>query len=448
MSCKRFLTNTLLVGVLGAGSIAYADDAENISQLRQELEEIKAIYDAKIRELETRLEAAEEGQVARQEPVDLGGRTVRDNTFNPSIGLILNGAYREFSSGTSEVAGFAVGEDGERDAGGVGTEHTEFNFSANVDDKFFGSTTFAIAEHGGTTEVELEEAYLSALPGAGLPDGMGIKFGRALWAIGYLNEQHAHTDDFADRPLPYRVFMDHSYNDDGLQFTQLLPTGDLFTEIGGGVFKGQDFPFGSSAGTGIGAHSYFVRSGGDIGLNQTWRVGAYRLSGETGPSGRISNETNLTFVGDVKFNVFDLRYTWAPTGNERDKEVTFTAERFSRGESGTYADGENSISATNYAGSASGWYSQLTYKFNPRMRVGARYGELEISTPPSGLSGSLVDSSGHKPTSISLMADWTNSEFSRIRLQYNKEELTAGTIDHQWMLQYVMSLGAHGAHKY
>ena len=32
MSCKRFLTNTLLVGVLGAGSIAYADDAENISQ--------------------------------------------------------------------------------------------------------------------------------------------------------------------------------------------------------------------------------------------------------------------------------------------------------------------------------------------------------------------------------------------------------------------------------
>ncbi len=216
MSCKRFLTNTLLVGVLGAGSIAYADDAENISQLRKELEEIKAIYDAKIRELETRLEAAEVGQVARQEPVNLGGRAVRDNTFNPSIGLILNGAYREFSSGTSEVAGFAVGEDGERDAGGVGTEHTEFNFSANVDDKFFGSTTFAIAEHGGTTEVELEEAYLSALPGAGLPGGMGIKFGRALWAIGYLNEQHAHTDDFADRPLPYRVFMDHSYNDDGL----------------------------------------------------------------------------------------------------------------------------------------------------------------------------------------------------------------------------------------
>ncbi|MGA0129575.1 MAG: hypothetical protein ACO3I1_09860, partial [Burkholderiales bacterium] len=89
MFYKRFFTNTMLVGVLGVGSIAYADDAENISQLRQELEEIKAIYDEKIRELEMRLEAAEESQVARQEPVDLGGRTVRDNTFNPSIGLIL-----------------------------------------------------------------------------------------------------------------------------------------------------------------------------------------------------------------------------------------------------------------------------------------------------------------------------------------------------------------------
>ena len=46
------------------------------------------------------------------------------------------------------------------------------------------------------------------------------------------------------------------------------------------------------------------------------------------------------------------------------------------------------------------------------------------------------------------MLDWTNSEFSRVRLQYNREELAQGQDDDQIMLQYIMSLGAHGAHKY
>ena len=46
------------------------------------------------------------------------------------------------------------------------------------------------------------------------------------------------------------------------------------------------------------------------------------------------------------------------------------------------------------------------------------------------------------------MADWTNSEFGRIRLQYNREELSGGATDNQFLLQYVMSLGAHAAHTY
>ena len=46
------------------------------------------------------------------------------------------------------------------------------------------------------------------------------------------------------------------------------------------------------------------------------------------------------------------------------------------------------------------------------------------------------------------MTDWTNSEFSRVRLQFNSAELAAGQNDSQFMLQYIMSIGAHGAHKY
>ena len=46
------------------------------------------------------------------------------------------------------------------------------------------------------------------------------------------------------------------------------------------------------------------------------------------------------------------------------------------------------------------------------------------------------------------MIDWTNSEFSRLRLQYSRETLAADERDSQIMLQYIMSLGAHPAHTF
>ena len=45
------------------------------------------------------------------------------------------------------------------------------------------------------------------------------------------------------------------------------------------------------------------------------------------------------------------------------------------------------------------------------------------------------------------MLDFSNSEFSRLRLQYNDDHSSA-VADGQVMLQYIMSLGAHGAHQF
>ena len=47
-----------------------------------------------------------------------------------------------------------------------------------------------------------------------------------------------------------------------------------------------------------------------------------------------------------------------------------------------------------------------------------------------------------------MMVDWSNSEFGRIRLQYNHEALDGEEEDNQFVLQYVMSLGAHAAHSF
>ncbi len=425
-------------------SPAFAQDTQAI---RKEIEALKQTYETRISELESRLKDVEEKKKAHSAETPApasSGRSVFGNSFNPSIGVVLNGKASSFSRGTSEIAGFGVGEEGERGKEGLAIDESELNFSANVDDKFYGSLTAAIVREGGEDKIELEEAYIQTLPGTGLPTGSRIKAGRAFWTLGYLNEHHAHADDFADRPLPYRVYLNKAFNDDGIQLSYVLPTG-FYSEIGGGAFRGDDFPAGGSV-SGLGAWSAFARIGGDIGNSQSWRVGGYVLGSDA--NGRISNEDMVTFIGQSRLYAADLRYTWAPTGNPKQSEVILQGEYFHRDDDGTYEDADAGTGPVAFDDDSSGWYIQGVYKFAPIWRVGARYARMSTPGTPAGLVGSALDSGGHDPDTISVMGDWTNSEFGRIRLQYNREELSSGADDNQLLLQYIMSIGAHGAHAY
>ena len=54
----------------------------------------------------------------------------------------------------------------------------------------------------------------------------------------------------------------------------------------------------------------------------------------------------------------------------------------------------------------------------------------------------------YNPKRNTLMVDWSPSEFSRVRLQFARDYSRMGEPDNQVLLQYIMSLGAHGAHKF
>ena len=421
--------------------------AQDTQSILKEIQSLKEGYESRISELETRLkkmEAKKGSQAASETAPATSSKIIRNNGFNPSIGIVLNGKGTSFSRNTSEIAGFGVGEEGERGGEGLSIDETELNFSANVDDKFYGSMTAAIVREDGEDKIELEEAYIQTLPSTGLPTGSRIKAGRAFWTLGYLNEHHAHADDFADRPLPYRVYLNKAYNDDGVQLSYVLPT-DIYSEIGGGAFRGDDFPAGGSQ-TGLDAWSAYARIGGDIGDNQSWRIGAYFLSSDL--NSRTSNEDTVTFIGQSDLYAADLRYTLAPSGNSTQSEVILQAEYFQRSEDGTYEDTNAGTGAVSFDDKSNGWYLQGVYKFAPSWRVGARYSQMNTPGVPAGLVNSALDSGGHDPETISVMTDWTNSEFGRIRLQYNREELAQGSSDDQYLLQYVISIGAHGAHAY
>jgi hypothetical protein len=46
------------------------------------------------------------------------------------------------------------------------------------------------------------------------------------------------------------------------------------------------------------------------------------------------------------------------------------------------------------------------------------------------------------------MLDFSPSEFSRVRLQFARDGAHEGFRDNQLFMQYLMSLGAHGAHTF
>lgn len=453
---KKLLLAASAVALLNVSPALAASDAD-LEAIRAELQSMRDAYESKIEQLESKVQTLQAQQtstaerVAATEPAAGGSstpatsqRSIRDTSFNPSVGVILNGKYNNFSAKDGDIAGFAIGEEGERGTEGLGIDETELNFSASVDDKFRGAATIALHEHEGETEVEIEEAFVAT---TALPAGIEVKAGRFFSELGYLNSHHAHADDFADRPLTNRAFLDNNYGDDGVQVSAVLPT-PIYTEIGAGAFRGDDFPAGGADGNDIGAWTAYGRVGGDVGDNTSWRLGLSTLQadGISREAGHEGEEVN--FNGDSSLYIADARAVYAPTGNNAEKELIFQGEYFIRDEDGTYEDSDAGTGAIDYDDSQSGWYAQSVYKFHPQWRVGARYSQLYAGDVPAGLVGSALDDEGHDPWAATAMVDWTNSEFSRVRAQFSREEVADGEEDNQFTLQYIMSLGAHGAHNY
>jgi hypothetical protein len=95
------------------------------------------------------------------------------------------------------------------------------------------------------------------------------------------------------------------------------------------------------------------------------------------------------------------------------------------------------------------------YQFIPAWRAGYRYDQLDAGTATLGLidTGALTAADlpilgAYNPKRHTVMVDWSPSEFSRIRLQLARDYSRLGSPDNQVFLQYIVSMGAHGGHKF
>ncbi|HEX5047122.1 MAG TPA: hypothetical protein VFX89_08390 [Gammaproteobacteria bacterium] len=377
----------------------------------------------------------------------LAQQQVSGNSFNPAISLILNGHYASYSRNPAEyqLSGFLLDEEAGLASEGLSLDETELSISSNIDDKFYGSLSTSLEMSDGETSVDVEEAYVETLT---LPKGLKVKAGKFLSDVGYLNPIHAHAWDFNDAPLAYVAMLNTAYSDAGVQLRWVVPT-TLFIELGGELLRGDSFPAADGAqSSGTGAWTMFAHVGGDVGDTSSWRAGLSRLSADANGRASPFDGGSAVFTGASDLTIADFVWKWAKNGNPRDRNYVIQAEYLHRSEGGNLA--VSTIGAGDesgrYTGTQDGYYVQGVYQFRPRWRVGARYDRLDASNTV-GVTAPTPLAASRRPSRVSAMSDFSNSEFSRFRLQLSRDDSGPST-DDQVVLQYIMSLGAHGAHRF
>jgi hypothetical protein len=391
--------------------------------------------------------------------------------FNPAISLILDGKYRHLKKdpddytiggflppggghdhGDGHAHGFGPGERG------FGLGESELTISANIDPYFTGYFTAGIS---GEDEIEIEEAFIQ---NSGYLPGATIKFGRFFSGFGYQNERHSHDWDFVDLPLVHQAFFGGQLREDGLQLRYVAPT-PIFLQLGIEGGRGAGYPGSEREKNGFNSGAVFLHVGGDVGISNSYRFGtSYRQTRSVERHFEEDDALGFELAEEVEFENIeskmwgvDFVWKWAPNGDPSGRNFKFQAEYFQSREKGDVeveTVGGSDLDDGMFTLKQKGWYAQAVYQFMPRWRVGVRYDELRSGT------FSAIDDNGdersaefgqlrkHKPKRTSAMIDFSPSEFSRLRLQLSRDEARFDEKDTQIFVQYIMSLGAHGAHRF
>jgi len=356
---------------------------------------------------------------------------------NPNISLVFN-TYAYSSNLTTDeirnrgIAGYTTAGLDRRN--GFNLDAAELAIYAPVDPYFNLYVTIPVTEDGAS----VEEAYFVT---TALPNGHQIKGGKFKSGFGRLNSQHSHVWDFVDAPLPYRAFIgDEGFSDKGVQYTYVPPL-PFYTVVGVEALQGDDERlFGANAASGAHAYTAFAKASLDVSDNSTILFGPSVITGKTKTA---TVAANTDFTGDTTLYGLELTYKWKPTKYQGFK---LQSEYLYRTQSGNLTDltlGSTQCLDRNQ----DGLYIQGVYLWN-RWEFGARYDTLSLFKDDYILAGANQDQ-GRRPWRITAMTDYTFSEFSLLRLQYNHDESdVTGKPNDELFLQLIFTIGAHPAHQF
>lgn len=394
-------------------------------------------------------------------------RPLGTQSLNPDVSAIVDMFYQNDNSkeGIShlheEINGFghvhAEAEDEHHHHHGAeegfNLRHLELQFSADVDPYFRGSAIAAIDLEGA----ELETAEIET---TALPLGLKVKGGKFYSNFGYINAQHSHQWDFTDQPLVYELLLgSHGLNDKGVQLSWLAPT-PFYLLAGVESFQGAnekmfdyhgDGPLPRHEGPRVAAG--WLKAGPSLPGGHGLQLGVFGVNGkhQEEHDGDEDGTLDHWLDGDNRLYGFDGVYKFNSPKPYGQGDVFLQAEYAFRDKDLTVVqhDLNPAVVGNSLEVKQDGYYAQAGYGFLPRWRAAARWEEVGLNNQTKGPDGSVTDYSSSRRASA--MVDFTPTEFSRLRLQLNRGSYSlpegrenATTVFVQWMV----SIGAHGAHSF
>ncbi|MCF6156297.1 MAG: hypothetical protein E3K36_13870 [Candidatus Brocadia sp.] len=327
---------------------------------------------------------------------------------------------------------------------GFTVQNLETSFQGAVDPYFYGNAFIIFQiDKEGESFLEVEEAYLTSMS---LPLNLQVKAGTFFTEFGRLNPTHPHVWDYADQPLVNGRFLGaDGLRNPGARISWIAPT-DIYTEL---FFTVQDSQ-------GETAHSFRNEEA---------------LFGREAVETRVRAMEDLLYVPRIATS-FDLTEeqtillgasaAFGPNSTGRDKNtLIYGVDMFWKWKS-RYAEGgfpfitwQTEVMGRRFEASEDinaglpdevldnwGVYSQIMWGFKKRWMAGLRGDYVD------GEEGA-TDPLGFERWRLSPNLTFYPSEFSKIRLQYNYDDILGNdTSEHSVFLQFEFLLGTHGAHKF
>jgi hypothetical protein len=497
----KTLTRLILIGGLLTVAVRVpAQENGEVEQLRKQLQEMKAAFEAAQKQQREQIEALQKQLDSLQhappsaaaatnlQPAALNlqpsPQAVEAPAWKPTdpIRIGKGGTYADLGMVATFAAGGSTAQDiqggtqlGGHDPNqrGFTVQGVELNLQGAVDPYFRGNANLAfLLDKGGETSVELEEAWLESVS---LPGNVQVRAGQTLTDFGRINTQHPHSWGFVDAPLVNgRLLGEDGLRNPGARFSWLAPT-PFYSELFFGVQNSQ----------GSTAFSFRDDHDGKPYLGRLWKDTGVKNAGDMLYSARYATsfdltdtQTLLTGVSgafgpnssgpDANTQIYgaDVYWKWKPANAHAGFPFVswqseamlrrLQADAFSNdfNGNGTLDPGEDVFGdgiihhAPRETLEDWGFYSQVLYGFKPGWVAGLRgdyTGRVEQAAYEA-LYGNDLDRLSRWRISPNLT--WYPSEFSKLRLQYNCDDRQGIGVDHSVWLQFEFILGAHAAHKF
>jgi hypothetical protein len=332
----------------------------------------------------------------------------------PNLGGAGASAAKALNPDISMIGDFiaAAGHDPVYPLPSLQMHESELGVQAIIDPYARGDFFLTFDEEG----VGLEEGYITF---TALPAGFVARVGKMRSAFGKVNTMHNHVLPWVDRPLVTNNLVggEDGIDDAGFSIQRILPAPKgIFLEATGQLFRGDsDDVFQASNKSDVSTVAH-LRGYKDLTESTNLDLG---LSYARGHNDMGSNFLTQLYGVDATVRWKPLRRSIYHSFVGRGELIWSQRQQLP------------------FEQRAFGFYTSADYQFARRWFLGGRFDRSDRSR-----FANQTDQGG------SVLLTYWPTEFSQVRGQYRFVRY-AGNIDsHEFLMQFIYSLGAHGAHPF